>query len=83
MRQWLEGIGMGEYINTFIQHNISTGGDLMKLQKSDLQVIMYGRFPPHSRRGCGLCCQERYSRNLWLQALSLAALEWPHFRGPD
>jgi hypothetical protein len=35
--QWLEGIGMPEYIQTFIQHNV-VGSRLQQLKKSDLLV---------------------------------------------
>ncbi len=39
VRQWLEGIGMAEYIPTFIQRNI-VGRELLRLRKSDLQVCL-------------------------------------------
>lgn len=40
---WLEGIGMGEYTATFLQHNVNTGTNLLLLQKSDLQVRLFWR----------------------------------------
>ena len=35
--QWLEGIGMAEYIPIFIQRNV-VGRELLRLRRSDLQV---------------------------------------------
>lgn len=39
--QWLEGIGMREYVSTFIQNNV-VGSKLLRLKKSDLQVREVG-----------------------------------------
>ena len=37
VKEWLEGIGMGEYTASFIQHG-AVGTRLQQLKKSDLQV---------------------------------------------
>ena len=45
--RWLEGIGMREYVSTFIQNNV-VGNKLLRLKKSDLQVREVGG-------ACGRC----------------------------
>ena len=38
VQQWLEGLGLGEYMPNLTKHGVMTGRELLCVQKSDLQV---------------------------------------------